>query len=68
MVDALFTLTRLKSTLRCLASIIPFYLFLPTLVAWFSCYAVARFWDITWGNRPTGGIAVVCIVVDPLEK
>eukprot|EP01114_Cavostelium_apophysatum_P023119 TRINITY_DN860_c0_g1_i1.p1 TRINITY_DN860_c0_g1~~TRINITY_DN860_c0_g1_i1.p1 ORF type:complete len:978 (-),score=270.57 TRINITY_DN860_c0_g1_i1:159-3092(-) len=33
-------------------SIIPYYLFLPMLVGWFSAYAFARTWDLTWGNRP----------------
>lgn len=41
-----------KSFLLMVISIIPYYLFLPTLVGWFSAYAFARTWDLTWGNRP----------------
>lgn len=52
----LSSLHRPQSTFRCLISFIPFYLFLPMLVAWFGCYAVARFADLTWGNRPTGPV------------
>src|SRR3989338_803542 len=36
-----------------LLTIIPFYLFLPTLVAWFGAYSFARFHDLKWGNRPS---------------
>lgn len=42
----------IRSSLRLITSIVPFYLFLPTLVAWFSSYSAARFWDVSWGNRP----------------
>lgn len=41
-----------QSFCRSLRGLVPFYLFLPTLVAWFSSYASARFWDASWGNRP----------------
>jgi len=41
-----------KSFALMVVCIIPYYLFLPTLVGWFSAYAFARTWDLTWGNRP----------------
>jgi len=41
-----------KSFSLMVVSIIPYYMFLPTLVGWFSAYAFARTWDLTWGNRP----------------
>jgi len=41
-----------KSFSLMVISIIPYYMFLPTLVGWFSAYAFARTWDLTWGNRP----------------
>jgi hypothetical protein len=44
----------LESCWLMIKSMIPFYLFLPTLVAWFGSYSFARLWDLTWGNRPTG--------------
>jgi hypothetical protein len=31
---------------------IPYYLFLPTLIAWYGAYAIARSSDLKWGNRP----------------
>jgi hypothetical protein len=31
---------------------IPYYLFLPTMIAWFGAYAIARSSDLKWGNRP----------------
>ena len=31
---------------------IPFYLMLPTMLSWWGSYAFARFWDLSWGNRP----------------
>lgn len=40
-----------------LKSAIPFYLFLPTLVAWFGAYSFARFHDLKWGNRPSDSLA-----------
>eukprot|EP01094_Clydonella_sp_ATCC50884_P021662 TRINITY_DN4818_c0_g1_i1.p1 TRINITY_DN4818_c0_g1~~TRINITY_DN4818_c0_g1_i1.p1 ORF type:complete len:1253 (+),score=304.11 TRINITY_DN4818_c0_g1_i1:1139-4897(+) len=40
-----------------IGSVIPFYLFLPTMVAWFSAYSFARFWDLSWGNRPSAAAA-----------
>lgn len=42
----------LKSFAFMLISVIPYYLMLPMMVAWFSAYAFARTWDLTWGNRP----------------
>lgn len=35
-----------------LKSVVVFYLSLPMLTAWFSSYAYARLWDLSWGNRP----------------
>lgn len=31
-----------------------FYLYLPTMVTTFTVYANARWWDLSWGNRPPG--------------
>ena len=42
-----------KSLLLMLLTLIPFWLFLPTLVVWFGTYAFCRFWDLNWGNRPS---------------
>lgn len=42
-----------RSIGRTFKAFLPFYLFLPTLVAWFGTYSLARFSDISWGNRPT---------------
>eukprot|EP00027_Filamoeba_sp_ATCC50430_P013107 CAMPEP_0168572516 /NCGR_PEP_ID=MMETSP0413-20121227/17981_1 /TAXON_ID=136452 /ORGANISM="Filamoeba nolandi, Strain NC-AS-23-1" /LENGTH=959 /DNA_ID=CAMNT_0008605581 /DNA_START=106 /DNA_END=2981 /DNA_ORIENTATION=+ len=50
----IISIHRPASWLRSIKSVVPFYLFLPTLVAWFGSYSVARFSDITWGNRPAG--------------
>jgi len=36
-------------------SIVQFYTFVPMLVAWFGAYSLARLWDMSWGNRPSGG-------------
>jgi cellulose synthase/poly-beta-1,6-N-acetylglucosamine synthase-like glycosyltransferase len=36
-----------------LLCIIPFYLFLPSMVTLIGVYAVTRTWDLTWGNRPS---------------
>ncbi len=71
MITPLFiSLHRIQSWWRAVKSFVPFYFFLPTLVAWFGCYSVARFADIStidifldftvslaWGNRPAGGEA-----------
>jgi len=35
------------------ATCIQFYLFLPTMVAYFGAYAFSRSWELTWGNRPS---------------
>ena len=35
-----------------LRTILPFYLFLPTLVSSFGAYPFARTFDLSWGNRP----------------
>eukprot|EP00122_Pirum_gemmata_P007575 Pgem_evm1s6955 len=35
-----------------LFNFLPYFLFLPTFLPWFFTYAVARTWDLTWGNRP----------------
>jgi len=40
-------------------NIVPFYLFLPTLVSTFGAYAFARTFDLTWGNRPPSEIEAV---------
>ena len=40
-----------KSMLYILVALIPYWLFLPTLVGTFVMYSMARFSDITWGNR-----------------
>jgi hypothetical protein len=31
---------------------VPYYLFLPTMIAWYGAYALARSADLKWGNRP----------------
>ena len=31
---------------------IPYYLYLPTMIAWYGAYAIARSSDLKWGNRP----------------
>ncbi len=49
-------LTGGKSFFYMLVSFIPYYLFLPTLVASFGSYAFARTFDLTWGNRPPSAI------------
>eukprot|EP00122_Pirum_gemmata_P001986 Pgem_evm2s1795 len=36
-----------------LFNFLPYFLFLPTFLPWFFTYAVARTWDLSWGNRPT---------------
>jgi cellulose synthase/poly-beta-1,6-N-acetylglucosamine synthase-like glycosyltransferase len=36
-----------------LFNFLPFMFFLPTFIAWFSAYAVARISDLSWGNRPS---------------
>ena len=41
----------IKSICYVLFSFIPYWLFLPTLVGTFVMYSIARFSDITWGNR-----------------
>ena len=48
----LLTLHNFRSFIRSTKAVIPFYLFLPVLVAWFSCYCAARIADFSWGNRP----------------
>ncbi len=40
------------SALHLLGSLIPFVLFQPSLIAAFGSYAIARTFDLTWGNRP----------------
>lgn len=49
----ILTLHSLRSFKRALTYIIPFYLFVPTLVAWYGVYCNARVCDFTWGNRPS---------------
>ena len=49
------TLHSFSSFKRALTYIIPFYLFVPTLVAWYGVYCNARVCDFTWGNRPSSG-------------
>ena len=39
------------------ASFLPFFLFLPMFLCFFSAYASARVFDVSWGNRPASGIA-----------
>ena len=41
------------SCLLMVLTVIPFWIFLPTLVCWFGAYAFSRFWDLNWGNRPS---------------
>jgi chitin synthase len=36
-----------------LVCFVPFYLLLPTMVAFIGAYAFARVWDLSWGNRPS---------------
>lgn len=38
-----------------LVSGLPYFLFLPTLVAVFGAFSLARLFDFTWGNRDSGG-------------
>ena len=35
-------------------TVIPFFLSFYLMIPWFSSYAFARCWDLTWGNRPAG--------------
>ena len=47
------------SFLFMLKAIIPYYLFLPMQITWFSTYAYARLWDLSWGNRPASEMDAV---------
>eukprot|EP01127_Copromyxa_protea_P011906 TRINITY_DN3050_c0_g2_i1.p1 TRINITY_DN3050_c0_g2~~TRINITY_DN3050_c0_g2_i1.p1 ORF type:complete len:1121 (-),score=117.99 TRINITY_DN3050_c0_g2_i1:73-3102(-) len=38
-----------------ISSFIPYFLFLPTLVAVFGAFSLARLFDFTWGNRDSSG-------------
>ena len=44
-----------KSFFAMLICFIPYYLFLPTLVAYFGAYSFARLDDLSWGNRQSVG-------------
>jgi hypothetical protein len=47
-----FSLRGFKGVALMLCSFIPYYLFLPTMIAWCAgAYAIARFADLKWGNR-----------------
>lgn len=52
----IFNFNSPRSILRSTRSFIPFCLFLPMLISWFSSYAAARFWDVSWGNRPSQAV------------
>jgi len=49
---ALLLSGRAHSPMLMLKAVIPYYLMLPMLVAWFGSYAYSRTWDLSWGNRP----------------
>jgi cellulose synthase/poly-beta-1,6-N-acetylglucosamine synthase-like glycosyltransferase len=36
-----------------LITLIPYYMFLPTMVIYVGVYSFSRIWDISWGNRPS---------------
>eukprot|EP00004_Rigifila_ramosa_P027605 TRINITY_DN9053_c0_g1_i5.p1 TRINITY_DN9053_c0_g1~~TRINITY_DN9053_c0_g1_i5.p1 ORF type:complete len:1253 (+),score=336.12 TRINITY_DN9053_c0_g1_i5:3-3761(+) len=46
-----------ESMMMMVKATVPFMAFLPTMVATFSAYAVARSADLSWGNRPSTDLA-----------
>eukprot|EP00124_Ichthyophonus_hoferi_P000711 Ihof_evm10s28 gene=Ihof_evmTU10s28 len=50
-----------ESFILMLTTFVPFMLFLPTFVAWFSAYSFSRTWDLTWGNRPSDQLEGVTV-------
>jgi len=51
-----------------LKGIIPFYLFLPTMVGYFAAFAFSRTSDLTWGNRPSDSLKSLQSNYTELEK
>jgi cellulose synthase/poly-beta-1,6-N-acetylglucosamine synthase-like glycosyltransferase len=48
-------LTDIKAFCGMIRTAIPFYLFLPTMIATVGSYSFSRFWDLSWGNRVVEG-------------
>lgn len=53
LLSALHGLAQLRWMVR---SVVPFLAFLPTFITGLALYAVARTWDLTWGNRPSDAV------------